>query len=147
MDTIMNPRTGRMVKRTGTIGRALVVACSQGCAKKAKAPPKAKAPKKKKRTFIVKPAPAKEKKLSKADFIDEFDNDQMKKGLFGLPDSYDDIVVSYRDDYPRMAKTEKQMDKLTSYSQRQVNKQLYDHYKAKGDLKTFKLKNIYGKAF
>ena len=61
MDTIMNPKTGRMVKRTGAIGRALVVACSQGCAKKATAPPKATAPKKKKRTFIVKPAPAKGK--------------------------------------------------------------------------------------
>jgi len=57
----MNPRTGRMVKKTGTIGRALVVACSQGCEKKAPkapAPPKAKAPKKKKVKFNVKPAPA-----------------------------------------------------------------------------------------
>jgi len=62
----MNPRTGRMVKKTGAIGRALVVACSQGCASKAskapKAPPKAKAPKKKKVKFNVKPAPAAEPK-------------------------------------------------------------------------------------
>ena len=90
---------------------------------------------------------SKAKKLTKNELIDKLDDDDSKKGLFGLPDSYDDIVVSYRLDYPRIAKTDKQMDKLTSYSKRQVNKQLYDHYKAKGDLKTFKIKNIYGKAF
>ena len=113
-------------------------------------PPKKK-PKKKPTFNVVKKLPAKKappkKKLTKNELIDKLDDDDSKKGVMGLPDSYDDIVVSYRLDYPKVAKTEKQMDKLTSYSQRQVNKQLYDHYKAKGDLKTFKIKNIYGKAF
>lgn len=103
-----------------------------------------KAPKKPK--FNVKKAPPK-KQLTKKEFIDELENNAMKKGVMGLPFSYHDMFVSYRNDYPTIAKTEKQMDKLSSYSERQVNKQLYDHYKAKGDLKTFKLKNIYGKAF
>ena len=288
MDTIMNPRTGRMVKRTGTIGRALVVACSQGCDKKATAPPKAKAPtisktkmtriqrkvrrlgkeqvkakkelgkkieqiadklvrksaptppkgestysdlnfrllpldydntpkdRKRFQQLVIKnksdqikeqkafkksvaakgggsdgqmfnikkgiekmeeemkyiktdkylmylkkmrgndktvnekkaeKAKAKGKKLSKAAFIDEFDNDQMKKGVFGLRTNYHDIYVSYRNDYPRMARTESQMDKLSMYAERQVNKQLYDHYKANGNLKSFQVSNIYGKAF
>lgn len=91
--------------------------------------------------------PKKKKKLTKKDFIDAFDDDQMAKGVFGLPDNYHDVYVSYRNDYPAYANTEKQMDKLSSYSQKQVNKQLYEHYKLKGHLKHFNLKHIYGKAF
>lgn len=100
----------------------------------------------KRKLIIRKPKPNK-KLLSKKDFIEALDDDQMKKGLFGLPTNYHDVYVSYRNDYPRIARTEKQMDKLSSYSERQVNKQLYDHYKKKGNLKDFNLSNVYGKAF
>jgi hypothetical protein len=93
------------------------------------------------------PAKPKKKVAPKKKFIDSLEDNQMNKGVFGLPASYYDLLVNYRNDYPKLAKTEKQMDKLSDYSHRQLNKQLYDHFKLEGDLKTFELKNIYGKAF
>lgn len=90
MDKIMNPRTGRMVKKTGTIGRALVVACSQGCGKKA---PKETAPKKKKVKFNVKPAPAKKAPAKKIDY------DKVEEALDKafINNSYQDYIEMFLD--------------------------------------------------
>jgi hypothetical protein len=118
----------------------------RGVAKEAKVLTKAAKAKAKEEKAKAKPK-AKAKKLSKTEFIDKLDDDSMKKGVMGLPFSYHDAIVSYRNDYPRIAKTEKQMDKLSEYTYKQVNKQLYDHYKSKGDLKSFNVRNVYGKAF
>jgi len=96
---------------------------------------------------LTKPKEAKSKKLTKKEFIDKLDDDSMAKGVMGLSFSYHDAIVSYRNDYPKVAKTEKQMDKLSDYTHRQVNKQLYDHFKLEGNLKSFNVKNVYGKAF
>ena len=114
------------------------------------APAPAPAPKKTykfKKKEKAKPEPAPAKKLTKTELIDKLEDNSMEKGVMGLRFSYNDVYVSYRNDYPKLAKTEKQMDKLSDYSHKQVNKQLYDHYNKNGDLKTFQVKNIYGKAF
>ncbi len=61
---------------------------------------------------------------------------------------YDDHIVAYRNDYPELAETDRQMEKLSDYSSRQINKQIFDYYKSKkGSLKGFVVKHIYGRAF
>ncbi len=91
-------------------------------------------------------APAKKGKLlSKKALVEEIENGDNKD----MTDSkYDDHITDYRNDYPEVAQTDKQMEKLSNYATRQINKQIFDYYKAnKGSLKGFKVKNIYGKAF
>ena len=68
-------------------------------------------------------APKKAKKLTKRELIYELEDNSMKKGIMGSPVSYSDIYVSYRNDYPWFAKTDKQMEKLSNYSSKQLNKQ------------------------
>ena len=103
--------------------------------KQVQPPKKKEAPKKK----------AKKKLLSKRALIEEIDddeNDDMSR------DEFYDYRADYRDDYPEYARTEKQMEKLSNYATRQIEKQVFDYYKAnKGSLKGFKVKYVYGKAF
>ena len=136
----------------------------QGCAKEEKKPEKKKV---KKIKFIVgkKAEPDKKTKvkikekikfvvkkkspvMSKSDFMDELYGDgSMGHKAFGATGNFHDYQVTYRNDYPTMANTEKQMDKLSSYAERQVSKQMYSHYKKHKNLKGFKLSQVYGKAF
>jgi hypothetical protein len=98
---------------------------------------------------VVKRAKPKKKAImSKSDFEDELHGDgSMGHRAFGASGSYYDYQSTYRNDYPTMANTERQMDMLSSYSQRQVSKQMYSHYKKHKNLKGFKLSQVYGKAF
>ena len=111
-----------------------------------KTPKKPSPSPKKKSPSPKKPSPKKTKKklLSKKDFIEDLEvgNDD-----FGLKGTYADTYTAYINDYPEIANTERQMDKLGEYAARQVNKQLYSHYKKEGNLKNFVLELVYGKAF
>ena len=103
--------------------------------KQVQPPKKKEAPKKK----------AKMKLLSKRALIEEIDddeNDDMSRNQFY------DHQSDYLNNYPEVASTERQMEKLANYASRQINKQVFDYYKAnKGSLKGFKVKYSYGKAF
>tara|TARA_R100000426_G_scaffold87276_1_gene71138 strand:- start:463 stop:912 length:450 start_codon:yes stop_codon:yes gene_type:complete len=87
----------------------------------------------------------KKKLLSKRALIEEIEDDENNDMS---SNQLDDHYADYRNDYPQVAQTDRQMERLAGYSTRQINKQVYDYYKKnKGSLKGFKVKNIYGKAF
>lgn len=85
------------------------------------------------------------KMLSKKALMEAINDDEFDGMSF---DEYDDFQRDYLNNYPEMASTERQMEKLNNYVNRQMAKQIFDYYKKnKGSLKGFKVAYSYGKAF
>ena len=100
-------------------------------------PPKKKA--------AVEPKKKKMKLKTKAELIEDINDDEREEGMSSQ--EYVDHKNDYRNNYPQVAKTEKQMEKLDDYAYKQINKQIYSHYKAnagkKFPLKNFEAKYVY----